>query len=126
MNREESTKQGIVRAKARGVVWGQYGAVLAARNKHDAQAFAESMRTILVDLATDHGLVQSRLGPRPLAGKLNEMGVPARNGGRWFPATVHRLLKRLGPSFEQECRQMRTAKLKKWGWVRSQNEHPDG
>ena len=111
MNRIESTKQGIVRAKARGVVWGKYGAVIAARNKNDAQEFAESMRTTLVDLATDHGLVQSRLGPRPLARKLNEMGVSARNGGRWHPATVHRLLKRLGPSFKQECRQIRRTKL---------------
>ena len=111
MKRSGSTKEGIARARARGVVWGRYGAVRAARNKHDAQAFAESMRTVLVDLATDHGRGQSRLGPRPLARRLNEMGVLARNGGMWYPATVHRLLKRLGPSFENECRQIRTAKL---------------
>jgi len=112
MNRSESTKQGIARARTCGAVWGQYGAVIAARNKQTAQAFAESMRTLLVDLATEP-FSTILLGPRPLARKLNEMGVPARNGGRWYMATVHRLLKRLGPSFKQECNQMRLAKLKK-------------
>ena len=107
MNRSESTKQGIARARAYGVIWGRYGAVLADRNKQDAQAFAESMRPMLLDLTKDRRLG----GPRLLARKLNEMGVPARNGDKWYPATVHRLLKRLGPSFEQECRQIRSAKV---------------
>ena len=89
------------------MVWGQYGAVLADRNRQDAQAFAESMRPMLLDLTKDRRLG----GPRPLARTLNEMGVSARNGGRWYPVTVHRLLKRLGPSFEQECRQIRRTKL---------------
>ena len=107
MNRSESTIQGIARAKAQGVVWGQYGAVLADRNRQDAQAFAESLRPLLLDIANERPLG----GPRPLARTLNEMGVPARNGDKWYPATVHRLLKRLGPSFEQECRQIRRTKL---------------
>ncbi len=122
MNRSESTKQGIARSMAQGVAWGQYGTVLADRNRQNAQAFAESLRPLLLDLARERRLG----GPRPLARTLNEMGVPTRNGGTWHPATVHRLLKRLGPSFEQECRQIRTAKLKKWGWVRNRNEGLDG
>ena len=111
MNRSESTKQGIARSMAQGVAWGQYGAVLADRNRQDARAFAESLRPLLLDIVNDRPIGGPSLGPRPLARTLNEMGVSARNGGRWYPATVHRLLKRLGPSFEQECRQMRTAKL---------------
>ncbi len=126
MNRSESTIQGIADAKAQGTVWGRYGAVLAHRNRQDAKAFAESLRPLLLDLAKERPIGGPSLGPRPLARTLNEMGVSARNGGRWYPATVHRLLKRLGPSFKQECMQMRTAKLRKWGWVRSQNERPDG
>lgn len=111
MNRRESTKQGIARAKARGVVWGRYGAVLADRNMQGAQAYAETMRPLLLDLENERRLVDPSLGPRPLARKLNERGIPARNGGKWYPATVHRLLKRLGPSFGQDCSQIRTAKV---------------
>ncbi len=107
MNRSESTKQGIARSMSQGVAWGQYGTVLADRNRQNAQAFAESLRPLLLDIANERPLG----GPRPLARTLNEMGVSARIGGRWHPATVHRLLKRLGPSFEQECRQIRTTKL---------------
>ena len=113
MSRSERTKVGIARARACGAAWGRYGAVLAARNKEDAQKFAESMRPLLLDLANERSIGGPSLGPRPLARTLNEMGVPARTGGKWYAATVHRLLKRLGPSFEQERRQMRTAKLKK-------------
>ncbi len=111
MNRSESTKQGIARSMAQGAAWGQYGTVLADRNRQDARAFAESLRPLLLDIANERSIGGPNLGPRPLARRLNEMGVSARNGGRWYPATVHRLLKRLGPSFEQECGQIRTTTL---------------
>ena len=97
MNRAESTTQGIANAQSRGVVWGRHGAILAARNKVDAREFAESLRPLLLEL-----MRVCRLGPRRLARKLNERGIPARGGGRWYPVTAHRLLERLGPSFEEE------------------------
>ena len=104
MNRIESTKLGIAKARACGVVWGRHGAVLATRNKDDAREFAESLRSLLLDL-----MRVRRIGPRPLARKLNEKGVPAKNGGQWYPATTDRLLKRLGPSFKEEQKKLMDA-----------------
>ena len=97
MNRVDGTRRGIALARAGGVVWGRHGAVLAARNRREAQEFAESMRPVLLDL-----MRFGRPGPRRLARELNDRGIPARNGGRWHPATVQRLIVRLGPSFEQQ------------------------
>lgn len=113
MNRSESTREGIAKAKACGVVWGRHGAVLAARNRQDAQEFAETLRPLLLDLESSRRSNSPRLGSRHLARKLNELGIPARNGGKWYPATVDRLLKRLGSSLDEECKQIRTAKFNK-------------
>ncbi len=104
MNRSESTRLGIAEARARGVAWDRHGADLAARNKADAQEFAESLRAVLLGL-----MRVRRLGPRPLARKLNETGVPARSGGKWYPATAARLLERLGPSFVEERKKLMRA-----------------
>ena len=97
MSRVDKTKLGIAKARSRGVVWGRHGAVLASHNKAGAREFAESLRPLLLEL-----MRVCRLGPRRLARKLNERGIPARGGGRWYPVTAHRLLERLGPSFEEE------------------------
>ncbi len=111
MNRSESTRQGISKARACRVVWGRYGAVLAARNRQDAQEFAETLHPLLLDLESSRCLGSPHLRSRRLARKLNELGIPARNGGKWYPTTVDRLLKRLGASLEEERKHIREAKL---------------
>ncbi len=40
-------------------------------------------------------------GPVRLARQLNRLGVPASRGGKWHPATVDRLLRRL-PGLKEE------------------------
>ncbi|TAL04130.1 MAG: hypothetical protein EPO08_02340 [Rhodospirillaceae bacterium] len=78
---------------------GSNGAYLAEKYKADAQAFAETMRPLLTELILDGS---NRLPY--LAGKLNAMGIPSRNGGRWYPASVSRVLKALGPSLVAEVK----------------------
>ena len=104
MNRSERTQLGIAEARARGVAWGRHGGVLAARNKAEAREYAESLRPLLLGL-----MKIRRLGPRRLARKLNDTGTPARNGGKWYPATAARLLERLGPSFVEERKKLMDA-----------------
>ena len=43
-------------------------------------------------------MVRGIRGPTALAKALNEQHVPSRYGKTWSPVTVHRLLRRLGPS----------------------------
>ena len=113
MSRSEKTKLGIAKARSRGVVWGRHGAVLAVRNRQEAREFAEKLVPLLLQLEEARSLRLPRLGPRRLARKLNELGVPGRNGGVWHPVTVARLLKRLGPAFEEERKRIRAAKFNK-------------
>ncbi len=47
--------------------------------------------------------------PARLARELNRIGVPASRGGKWHPATVGRLLKRL-PGLKEELAKAREAK----------------
>ncbi len=91
MSWADKTKLGIAKARSRGVVWGRHGAVLAARNKAEAQQYAETLVPLLLQLEEARPLHHPRFGPRRLARKLNELGVPGRNGGVWHPATVARL-----------------------------------
>ena len=104
MSRSEETRIGIAMARSRGVAWGRHGEVQADRNRQDAQEFALSLRPVLLGL-----MKGGRLGPRRLARKLNERGIPARNGGQWYPTTTDRLLKRLGPSFKEEQKKLMDA-----------------
>ena len=100
------TREGIARARSRGVEWGQHGKVLAEQHRKEADAFAKKLRPCLFEVVVHCGPRSTRI-----AKELNMRGVPARNGGRWYPATVDRLLKRLGPSFLSKARQAWGAKL---------------
>ncbi len=103
MDHCQRTKQGISKAKANGVQWGSYGAVLAKQNKKSAQAFAESLRTLIVDLMARNKCK----GPATLANALNDRGVKSRNGKSWHPNSALRIIERLRPSLNDEVSQVR-------------------
>ena len=91
MNRSEQTRRGIAEARAGGVEWGRPGRVLAERNRVAADVFAEAMRPVLVKLMMHDSRQTTRA-----ARELNELGVPTRCGGSWYPVTVRRVVERLG------------------------------
>ncbi|WP_416878455.1 recombinase family protein [Litorimonas sp.] len=78
----------LVAAKARGVKLGKNGKELARMNKLKAEEFA-------LQIMGNFG----RLGIHPdmslqsIANILNESGIRARNGGKWYRMTVSRILK---------------------------------
>ena len=114
MNKSDQTKQGIARARARGIAWGAYAAVLAQQNRERADQLAESLRPLMLQL-----MLARRRGPVRLARELNRIGVPASRGGKWHPATVDRLLKRL-PGLKEEIAKAREAQQQ--GFVVTQQE----
>lgn len=87
----DRTKAALAAAKARGVVLGANGKVLAAQNRSEAQAHAESLRPAIMQ-ARQAGcatLVQ-------IAQYLTVNGHKTVSGGHWHPMTVQRVLGRLG------------------------------
>ncbi len=104
MDHGTRTKIGIEKARARGVRWGTNGGKLAQHNRRAADEFAEELRPLILQL-----MLARRRGPVMLARELNRMGVPASRGGRWHPATVDRLLRRL-PGLREALAKAREAK----------------
>lgn len=78
-------------------------------NKAAAEKFAKKMRPILLNLSLEAGAIS---GSVVLARMLNEQGVPTVRGGRWYPETVKRLLRRVQPEFDEELHQLREEKRK--------------
>ena len=103
MDHGTRTKIGIEKARARGVRWGTNGGKLAQHNRRAADEFAEELRPLILQL-----MLARRRGPVMLARELNRMGVPASRGGRWHPATVDRLLRRL-PGLREELAKAKEA-----------------
>lgn len=89
----QRTKAALAAAKARGAVLGVNGRVLAERSRADADEFAARMAPILDRLRTDGNTTV-----RDIAEALNAEGIAGPRGGRWFPASVHRLCRRLAVS----------------------------
>ncbi len=87
----ERTKAALAAAKARGVRLGLNGQRLAAQHKADATAFA-----IEVGGAISAARRVGALTTRQIADHMNAAGVQSRQGGRWHPASVARVIKRLG------------------------------
>lgn len=87
----KATKAGLAVAKAKGVILGQYGKVLAEKNSQAADEFALKMAPSIARLR-DQGVTTCR----KIAKALNRMRVPSfRPGCRWHAMTVHALLKRI-------------------------------
>ena len=108
MNHGERTKIGIIKAKAKGVDWGKHGRVLGAKNKQQAQVFADALRPLILELRAE-----KRRGPKAIAQELNKREVPTRNGGKWHPMTVRRLMQRLEPSLSKDVKEARKEGSKK-------------
>lgn len=89
----QRTKAALAMAKARGIVLGQNGRLLAARAKADASAWSEHLRSIVDDAAASGATT-----PTTLAAYLNRKGVAPRAGGRWHPSNASRLIARLRKS----------------------------
>jgi DNA invertase Pin-like site-specific DNA recombinase len=87
----ERTKASLAAAKARGVVLGETGRVLAKRHHEQAIAKAEQYREV-VEIAKASGAKTTR----DLKDYLNQHGVPSPGDGSWHIPNTHRLLKRLG------------------------------
>ncbi|MEI6640395.1 MAG: recombinase family protein [Novosphingobium sp.] len=84
------TRGALAAAKARGAVLGANGKVLAAKNRADAMAHAETVRQAIVH-AREAGCVSL---PQ-IAAFLTKHGHKTAAGGRWYPTTVRRVLARM-------------------------------
>jgi DNA invertase Pin-like site-specific DNA recombinase len=86
----QRTKAALAAAKQRGVKLGTYGTTLAAAQKERAQAFAEKLRPVMVEIL--------ETGPSTLANIvkiLTDRGIQTRESGHWSPMMVSRVLSRL-------------------------------
>lgn len=61
------------------------------RNRQDAEDFAIQIASVIQAL-----MVGGHQGPTALAWELNRLGHKTREGGKWHPMTVARVLKLLG------------------------------
>lgn len=85
----ERTKAALAAAKVRGVELGANGKRLAQGHQDAAMIFARSLAPIILPLAAQH------VSLRRVADQLNANGFLSRDGGRWYPGSVARLLSRL-------------------------------
>lgn len=85
----ERTKAALAAAKARGVALGTNGERLAKAHREGAKIFAQSLAPIVLPLAAQ------QMSTRRIAEELNARGLVSRDGGRWHPGSVVRLLSRL-------------------------------
>lgn len=86
----DRTKAALAAAKARGVILGRHGKLLAKQNHMAALAFAKGLGDA-VEAANKSGAKTLS----DMAIKLNSSGFRTRDGAPWAPGTVHRLLGRL-------------------------------
>lgn len=84
------TRSALAAAKAKGVILGANGKVLAARNRSEAQAHAESLRPAILQARAEGCQTLSQIGEH-----LTTQGCATTSGGKWHPMTVKRLVDRL-------------------------------
>jgi DNA invertase Pin-like site-specific DNA recombinase len=94
----ERTKAALAAAKARGVRLGANGAVLAARQRDEATAFA-----LKIEGAVRQVMEAGAHTTGEIAEALNRQGLASRQGGRWHPASVARVIRRLGATPANSC-----------------------
>lgn len=87
----DRTRAALAAAKARGVRLGANGAALAQVERNGAVAFARTVEPMVHQARSD-----GAKSARQIADALNRMRVSSRDGGRWHPSSVTRLLRRLG------------------------------
>ena len=85
----QRTKAALAVAKARGVVLGANGKVLAEKNKRDAEIFAEQMKPIIETIKTE-----GYTTVRAITDELNNRMISSREGAKWHIHTVHKQLRR--------------------------------
>jgi DNA invertase Pin-like site-specific DNA recombinase len=86
----ERTKAALAAAKSRGIKLGKHGQVLALRHKKDAKQFAETVADPLAQALRGGATTFTAI-----ADHLNRSGVLTREGAKWQPITVSRVLNRL-------------------------------
>jgi DNA invertase Pin-like site-specific DNA recombinase len=86
----ERTRAALAAAKIRGVELGVNGKRIAGLNRDEAIVFAQSMGPIVLPLAA------KGMSLRSIADELNANGLVSREGGKWRPGSVARVLSRLG------------------------------
>lgn len=92
------TKAALAAAKARGVVLGRNGRILADQHRTGAQVFAESIRPVI-----DRFQREGARTYRDLADRLNEAGIRSRENAVWSPGMTFRLMARLSPTATKTC-----------------------
>lgn len=85
------TRAALAAAKARGVILGKNGSLLAERRRSEAVSFAESLREPVERICNGRNLTV-----RQVATALNDGGYHTRAASVWGPSTTQRLLRRLG------------------------------
>jgi DNA invertase Pin-like site-specific DNA recombinase len=93
----ERTKAALAAAKARGVRLGANGSALAERHRREAACFAYQVGPAIN--AARHAGARTT---RQIAAYLDVAGIPSRQCGRWHPASVARVLRRLPVHDEKE------------------------
>jgi DNA invertase Pin-like site-specific DNA recombinase len=97
------TKEGLARAKARGVKLGGTNQ-RSLDNQREAAERAEALRPIFLDIVGDH----DDMSANAIATELNRRKVPTlTKGSRWHAQTVIRLLRRIGKETPHYANQTR-------------------
>lgn len=86
----DRTKAALAAAKARGVVLGQHGSVLAVQNRTEAARRAEALRLPIEQARAAGCMSLSKIGAH-----LTDAGYATPDGGKWYPTSVKRVLDRL-------------------------------
>jgi DNA invertase Pin-like site-specific DNA recombinase len=86
----QRTKAALAAAKARGVILGRHGKILAEQNRADADTFAWEMQPHIAAAVADGAVTL-----KDVAHFLDRAGLRTREGAKWGPTNVQRTMLRL-------------------------------